>query len=67
MLGIILLAVGWTAAIIEILVYWILSYFPMRINWCFALSMFAASITAAGIGVIILIGKLIGWLFGLIF
>lgn len=67
MLGIILLAVGWTAAIIEILVYWILSYFPIRINWGFALSMFAASMTAAGIGMVILIGKLICWLFGLIF
>lgn len=67
MLGWILLLVGWTAALLNIAISWIVSYFPVRMNYCFIISAFAAALTTAGIGVIVLVFNFISWLLGLIF
>ena len=67
MLGSSLLFVGFIACLLIIVIYWILSYYPIRINWYFAIQAFLAGASVSFIGFIICLFEGASQLFSLIF
>lgn len=67
MLGSSLLFVGFIACLLILIIYWILSYYPIRIDWHFAIEAFLAGVSVGFIGFIICLFEGVSWLFSLIF
>lgn len=67
MLGLNMLLVSWVAGILGFAIFWIISYFPIKINYQFILSYFLAVFTVGGIGTICAIVEgiiaLLKWIF----
>jgi hypothetical protein len=59
--------VGFIACLLILIIYWILSYYPIRINWHFATQAFLAGASVGFIGFIICLFEGVNWLFSLIF
>lgn len=62
-----MLLISWGAMLIIMVVTWILTYLPYKINWHFWLQALLAAATVGFLGIVGLILKFICWLFGLIF
>lgn len=55
------------AIIVIVVITWVLTYLPYKINWHFWIQAFLAAMTVGFLGIIGLIFKLISWLVLLIF
>lgn len=62
-----MLLVSYVAMFVIIVITWIQTYLPYRINWHFWIRAFLAAMTVGFLGVIGLIFKFISWLILLIF
>lgn len=62
-----MILVSYVAMIAIVIITWVLTYLPYRINWQFWMRAFLAAITVGALGVVGLIFKFISWLILLIF